>query len=541
MIAQSSHPVAVIGGGPGGLASAMILAARGAGVTVYERGSRLGGRTSRISLEGSSGEYQFDRGPTFFMMPYVLEEIFALAGRRLHDYAELHPLDPMYRLIVGQEGADPVSLDTTQDLAEMARRIGAIDRRDGEAFDAFIRHNRRKLRLAEPILRRPIRGIADLMRLDTLKAGAVIKPHRSVYGLLSSYFRNPAVRLAMGFQSKYLGMSPYECPSLFTILPFIEYEYGIWHPKGGCNALIDAMAEVCLELGVRIETDSPVEEILFEGRQVTGVQIGGDNPRRASHSHTVVNADAGWALKNLVPERLRPGALSNAKIDAKRYSCSTYMMYLGVKGEVDLPHHTIYISESYRENIDDIAVRGRLSEDPSFYVCNPARIDPSMAPEGDSALYVLVPTPNCTSGLDWQTEAPALRQRTIDQLRRVAGLRDIEERIDAERCVTPADWASMNINHGATFSFAHNLGQMLHRRVHHKLRGFDGVWFVGGGTHPGSGLPVIFLSSQITSRMLGDELGLPQDGGGAAARTLIGSRGSSPRISSEPVAEPATV
>lgn len=498
--------VGVVGAGPGGLAVAILLAARGFGVTVYEAQSEVGGRTGRVRL-GVGGRYAVDRGPTFFMMPYVLEEIFAAAGERLSDRVELRRLDPMYRLVLGRPGEAPAILDATQDLDEMARRISAIEARDGAAFGRFIGENRRKLRLMTPILRNPIRSVRDLATIDGLKAGSAINPFTSLYDDLGRHFQSPLVRLAMSFQSKYLGMSPFECPSLFSILPFIEYEYGVWHPMGGCHALMLAMAACAARMGVEIRTATPVQAIEFRGRRAVAVEVGGGE--RCGHDHVVINADAPWAIKSLIPASLRP-TLSDDRVDAMQYSCSTAMLYLGVRGEIDLPHHTIYTSAAYRENIQDISARGRLSDDPSMYVCNPSPIDPTLAPAECSSLYVLVPTPNTTAPIDWNAAAPVLRKRALDQLERVLGVRGIEPRIEAEQLVTPADWRGMNINHGATFSLAHTLGQMLHRRPHHRLQGVDGVWLVGGGTHPGSGLPVIFLSAQITARLLCEESGLGQ-------------------------------
>jgi len=520
-IGSTQSTIAIIGAGPGGLAAAMLLAASGAKVRIYESQPVIGGRTSRITKTAPNGdEYHFDMGPTFFLMPYVLEEIFKSTGADLHDYAELLPLDPMYRLIVGDRDSEtPTVIDATQDIEEMSRRIGEVSKSDGEAFSRFIRDNRAKLAAAEPILRRPIRNVFDLIRSDGIKAALHIKPHLTVHGLLSKYFRHPAVQLAVSFQSKYLGMSPYDCPSLFTILPFIEYEYGIWHPKGGCNALMDAMATRCRELGVEILTDSPVEKLTFENEspKASGVIVRGE---RHAHDHVVINADASWALQNLIPASVRARARSpygDIDLQDRKYSCSTYMMYIGLEGEVDLPHHTIYISRKYQENLENISSAGNLSEDPSIYVHNPSAIDPSLAPQGNTALYVLMPTPNLqtTSRADkprWTELQAEARAQCIDQLQKHFGIENLESRIQVEHTLSPEDWRGMNIQFGATFNLAHNLGQMLHKRPQHKLEGFEGVWMVGGGTHPGSGLPVIFLSSQITASLLCDKLGLKYAG-----------------------------
>ncbi len=503
MIQNRQNTVAVIGSGPGGLAAAMLLAASGISVTLYEARSVVGGRTRRIS----SGDFHFDCGPTFFMMPYVLEEIFSACGYRLDQCVELQRLDPMYRLVFGQSGgqsgASPLTLDTTQDLDRMVAQLDAINPRDSAAFERFMRDNRRKLRLMTPILRQPLRSFFDLISRDAMKCGPVLRPHQSLYTYLKGYFRDPHIRLALSFQSKYLGMSPYECPSLFSILPFIEYEYGIWHPTGGCNALTTAMAACCRALGVEIITDAPVEKLAFDGNRLTGVQVRGE---MRQHDHAVINADATWAMKNLIPLSLR-GRETDDAIDRKRYSCSTFMLYLGLDGEVDLPHHTIYVSSRYEENLRDITERGRLSDDPSFYLCNPSRLDPTLAPPGKSAVYLLVPTPNTKATIDWAQAAPLLRRTALDHAERILGVDGLSRRIITEEIITPDDWRAERINHGATFNLAHNLTQMLHRRPQHKMPGTEGVWFVGGGTHPGSGLPVIFLSSQTTARLLCGELG----------------------------------
>ncbi len=483
----------------------MLLSSAGFDVTVYEAQASLGGRSRRIELDSPCGGFALDAGPTFFMMPYVLEEIFAATGRRLSDYCDLTRLDPMYRLLIGREGQAPLTLDATQDLERMAAQLATIEPRDGPAFLRFMRDNRRKLALMEPILRSPMRGFRDLMTRDALKVLPTLKPWQSLYGYLSGYFRNEHLRLALSFQSKYLGMSPFECPSLFSILPFIEYEYGVWHPRGGCNALMTAMGDVAVEYGARIHCSAPVDRLVFDQRRCVGAIVRGQTHM---HDHVVVNADATWALKHLVPENLRGGWTDNA-IDAKKYSCSTFMMYLGVEGEVDLPHHTIYTSANYRGNLNDIAVAGTLSTDPSIYVCNPSRSDPTLAPHGHSSLYVLVPTPNTQSSVDWDAARPKLREDAYRQLETVFGIDDIRDRAVAEKTVTPADWKAERITHGATFNLAHSLSQMLYKRPHHRFQGLDSLWLVGGGTHPGSGLPVIFLSAEITTQMICAEAGVP--------------------------------
>ncbi len=499
--------ISVIGAGPGGLATAVLLAGQGLDVTVYEAQPDIGGRTSRITL----GDFAFDKGPTFFLMPYVLQEIFQAVGKDLNDYVDLRRLDPMYRLLIGQQGGPDITVDATQNLDLMSAQLGELHPDDGKAFQTFIAHNRRKLNAAEPILRRPIRSFVDLIRADAAKVLPVLKPTETVDSLSSKYFKHPASKVAVGFQSKYLGMSPYDCPSLFTILPFIEYEYGVWHPIGGCNALMKALAKVFIELGGKIRTGTEVRGVRTERGRVTGLELdSGFEPC----NHAVINADATWAIKNLFSESVR-GKVTDASLDKKKYSCSTFMMYLGVEGRVDLPHHTIRTAPDYRGNLEDIGRRegwgGSLTDDPSLYVCNPSVTDPTLAPEGCSSLYVLMPTPNTRAAIDWKAQTPVCRQRLLDRMRKLLSV-DLSGRIREEMILTPDDWEASNINFGATFNLSHSLDQMLHKRPQHKLPFVDGAWLVGGGTHPGSGLPVIFLSSQITAGLLLKELGIKVTG-----------------------------
>jgi phytoene desaturase len=525
----SKPSIAIIGAGPGGLAAAILLLASGADVTIYERMDRPGGRTARLSAQGRSGTYHFDTGPTFFLMPYVLDEVFNAAGKRLADYVDLTRLDPMYRLVFGaakDASGRERTLDCTQDLEEMARRIGAFSPADGQRFVESMRENRAKLAAFEPVLRKPFRSVMDCLAPEMIKALPHLAPTQSVADWLGKRFENEHVRMAMSFQTKYLGMSPFKCPSLFTILPFIEYEFGIWHPTGGCNALVSGMVRLIEELGGQIKTLQPIDELIWNGREARGVITQG---KRFEHDHVVINADASAAIKRLIPESLRSGftgAGSDGKIDGMDYSCSTFMLYAGVRGELPLAHHTIYISKDYQTNIRQIAPPdgspGELSDDPSIYVHNPSAIDKSLAPAGCSSLYILIPTPNTKTGkaIDWKASTARLRQAALDRAAELCGFR-LEDRIECEKIISPDDWRAQQINFGATFNLAHNLGQMLHLRPRHELPGVKNVWLVGGGTHPGSGLPVIFLSSQITAKLLCGKLGLTYAGQATPIATVL--------------------
>lgn len=493
---SSNKKVIVIGAGPGGLASAILLAAGGAKVKILERLPTIGGRTSSIEADG----FKFDLGPTFFLYPRVLEEIFAVAGTSLREELEMVRLDPQYRIMFGAGGA----IDASPDATRMEQQIAAIAPNDAPEFRRFLDENRTKLTRMEPCLETPFLGWRDLMTMRLLKMLPTLRPHQSLDSYLGRFFRDPRIRLAFSFQSKYLGMSPFRCPSLFSILSFLEYEYGVFHPIGGCAAVTAAMARVAQRLGVEICLGAPVEEVLFEGRRATGVRTAAGVEKANA---LVLNADFARAMQRLVPDRLRR-RWTNRKIARKKFSCSTFMMYLGLEGAFDLPHHNIHIAADYARNLDEIENRHVLSDDPSFYVQNACVTDPTLAPCGMSTLYVLAPVTHQHPNVDWNRERERFRALMLRQIAK-AGFSDVEERIRFERVITPQDWdQKYEIHQGATFNLSHTLDQMLHLRPHNRFEDVDGVYLVGGGTHPGSGLPVIFESARISSRLLLSELGL---------------------------------
>lgn len=490
-----SRRVIIIGAGPGGLATAMLLAKAGVDVTVLEKQPHVGGRTSLIEGNG----YRFDLGPTFFLYPQILQEIFQEVGRDLYKEVPMVKLDPQYRIIFGAGG----ELNATPSIDRMMAEIAKLSPDDAPNFRRFMEYNRVKLEKFAPCLQTPFSGWSSLLNLRLLMLLPFLKPWKSLHAELADYFKDPRLQLAFTFQSKYLGMSPFQCPSLFSILSFLEYEHGIWHPTGGCNSITVNMARVAQELGAKIELNTPVEEILFQGRRAVGVRTAQGEQRADA---IVMNADFAHAITKLVPNKLRR-RWSDEKVAKKRFSCSTFMLYLGVEGKFDhLAHHNIYVAKNYRRNLDEIERQHVLSEDPSFYVENPTRTDPTMAPSGHSALYVLLPVTHQHSNVDWSQERGRYRAVALRQLEKL-GINDIEKRIRFERVVTPADWENnVDVYRGATFNLTHSFTQMLHLRPNNRFEEFDGMYLVGGGTHPGSGLPVIFESARISAKLLLEDM-----------------------------------
>ena len=446
-------------------------------------------------------------GPTFFLYPRILSEIFATCGRDLAREVDLVQLDPMYRLIFEAGG----SMLASGDMTTLAQQVAGLCPADAAALPRFMADNRAKLAAFRPALESAFDGPIALLRPDVLRSLKKLRPHQSVDDDLSRYFSDERVRLAFSFQSKYLGMSPFRCPSLFTILSFLEYEFGVFHPIGGCGAVMAKMGEIAREIGADIRLGAPVQEIIFRGRRAVALRT---QAGIEAFDAVVLNADFAQTMEQLVPNHLRR-RWTDRKLASKAYSCSTFMMYLGIEGNIpDLAHHTILLTEDYRRNVREIEEGRAPPGQPSVYVQNACVTDPSLAPHGHSTLYCLVPVANRTGdGIDWAAETARYRAVVLRRLEKL-GIRNIERRIRFERITTPTDWeGDMQVYRGATFNLAHSLRQMLHMCPRNRFEDLDRVYLVGGGTHPGSGLPVIFESARITTRLLAEDLGIsaPQE------------------------------
>jgi phytoene desaturase len=401
----------------------------------------------------------------------------------------------------------------TPNVQRMREEIARLCPRDAGQLERFLSDSRRKLQYFKPFLETSFDSWRDSAKLELLKLLPTLKPWRSLNSELGRYFSDERVRLGFSFQSKYLGMSPFECPSLFTILAFLEYEYGVFHPIGGCGSVTVALARIARQMGVDIRLNTPVEEVLVSGRRATGVRT---KDGTMAADAVMINADFARAMTRLIPDAARR-RWKDKKLSKARMSCSAFMLYLGINGRYDnLSHHTIYIAKDYMQNMDDIGRRHVLSNDPSYYVQNACVTDPSLAPRGKSTLYVLAPVTHLSEHVNWDVERSRYRELLLDKLEAL-GAKDIRSRIVYERILTPDEWSSgFEVHKGAVFGLAHNWSQMLHLRPRNRFNELDGVYLTGGSTHPGSGLPVIFESARISSRLLLQDLGLPISWDGSA-------------------------
>ena len=490
MSEQKKPQVVIVGAGPGGLACAMMLARRGLRVTVLEAKAQVGGRNAALRL----GPYTFDIGPTFLMLRQILDEVFEESGATTAEVLDVRPLDPMYHLVFRDK-----TLKITPDHERMRQEIERVFPGKGDRYDRFLVQEKERFKRLYPCLQKSYHRFRTLFHPDMLRALPHLSLGRSLFDVVYGLFGDEQLALSFTFQSKYLGMSPWDCPGLFAMIPYIEHGLGIFHVVGGLSRISDAMAQVAARHGATIRCSAPVRRVLVESGRACGVELAGGE--RIEADEVVLNADFGHAMAHL----FEPGVLKKytpANLARKKLSCSTYMLYLGTDRQWDLPHHAIYFAPDYRANVAGIFAGRMPTDNISFYVRNASATDPTLAPAGHSAVYVLVPVPNARSGIDWSRQG-GFRETVLTALEQRAGMAGLRGSIREEKILTPDDWKSeYGVFEGATFNLAHNVGQMLYFRPRNQFEEVGNCYLVGGGTHPGSGLPTIYESGRIAANLI---------------------------------------
>ncbi|HZU14000.1 MAG TPA: phytoene desaturase family protein [Chloroflexota bacterium] len=476
----------VIGGGLGGLAASIRLRLAGRRVRLLEKNGRLGGRCNRLELDG----FTFDTGPTLLLMRDVLDDLFACAGRRLEDYLDLVRLDPNYVIHFG----DGSTLEISGDLDATAKQMDALETGAGERFRHYLADAGRNYRISrERFVERNFCHWHEFFTPVNLRYLLATHALRSLARHVGRFFEDERLRLALSFQTMYLGLSPDDAPSIYSLLPYTEIAEGIWYPRGGMYRIVTALARLAGELGVEIETGAEVREVSRVERRVTDV-------RTADRSYpadlVVCNADLPWASRALfdIPRRrrLNPGS-------------SAFLLYLGLDRRYPcLRHHNVYLSPDPAANFDAIFHRHSVPRDPSFYVCAPTGTDPSTAPPGGEALYVLVPVPATSPAIDWSSDASPLREHVLDRLER--DLPGLCSHIVCERAYTPTDFEhDYHISRGSAFGLSHALHQVGYFRPSNRALGYDNLYFVGASTVPGGGIPMVIIGSRLVAERIAEE------------------------------------
>ena len=481
----------VIGSGFGGLAAAVRLHARGYAVTVLEALDQAGGRARVFRRDG----FIFDAGPTVITAPYLLDELFALVGRDPRDYFDLVAVDPFYRILFH----DGTTFDYTGDDERLLENIRAISPRDVDGY-------RRMARQAERIFEVGYTGLADRpfhrlsQMLRVLPDMARLGSHRSVHGMVSRYIEDDRLRQALTFEPLLVGGSPFRTTSIYLLIHWLERKWGVHFARGGTGSIVSALVRLLAELGVEVRLKAPVEEIIVERGKVTGARTADGTVHRADV--VVSNADPTFTYGQLIAKEHRPRH-TDRRLRRVRQSMSLFVGYFGAKRTwPGLAHHTILLGPRYEGLLDDIFRRRVLADDFSLYLHAPTRTDPSLAPPGCEAFYVLSPVPNLRSGIDWKSAGDEYFERILASVekRLVPGL---GESIATRFSMTPDDFASdLRSPDGAAFGPEPLLTQSAWFRYHNRSGDVGGLYFVGAGTHPGAGVPGVLNSAKVLDRVV---------------------------------------
>ena len=488
------HPIIIVGGGLGGLAAAIRLAARGRRVVLLEKNERVGGKLNIVS----EASYTFDTGPSLLTMPWVLRALFESAGARMEDALELVPVEPTCRY----RWPDGTRFDAFQSLPLLLQAISQLDPRDVAGFLRFLAYAERIYQaVAEPFLLHPFDGLRDLITPALLRDTWKIDPLRTVDQAVRSFFHSPYLRQVFNRYATYNGSSPYQAPATFNLIAYVEFAEGGWYLRGGMYTLARALERLAHQLGVDIRTSCPVARVLVRDGAACGVIL--DDGEKLDAAAVIVNADPRYAYQALLPDQRRTAA----RLARLEPSCSGFILLLGIdRTYPDLAHHNIFFSTDYRREFAAIFSKRVPAPDPTVYVCATSLSDPAHAPPGHTNLFVLVNAPALDKRVNWGREAAGYRDTVIRKLERM-GLAHLEQHIAYERIIAPDDLQMRyNAAGGAIYGLASNAPWTAFLRPPLRARDLRRLYFVGGGTHPGGGIPLVLLSGQaVAERVLADQ------------------------------------
>lgn len=482
--------IIVIGAGVAGLSAAVRLQKLGYEVTLYEKDRQVGGKMNQIKTAG----FTFDLGPTIVMMPEIYREVFEFCGKDPDDYIPMKKVDPMLKLYFNKE--EPIEF--SNDLIELTKTLENISPEDTQGYFSFLADIYQRYTIAkEAFITKSFRGFWDFYNPKSLWAGIRLRTFSDAYTSISKFVKDDRLRKSLAFQTLYIGVSPYQGSSLYTIIPMIELFYGVYFIEGGMYTLATSLARLFEELGGKIVYETSVDEILIDNKIAKGIRIGKE---QVMADAIVCGADFPYAMKELIPDERKRGKYTNKKIAKFEYSCSCFLMYLGLDKKYPEEHlHSIYFAEDFKQNVDDLFERGKLPDDPSFYLYRPSLMDDSLAPEGQEGLYVLVPVPELSKYEKWTEQTmQAYRQKIIRLLKEKTIFKDIDEHIVSETLITPKDFSErFNAYNGATFGLKPTLKQSNYYRPHNKFSAAENLYFCGSSTHPGAGVPIVMQSAKL--------------------------------------------
>jgi phytoene desaturase len=487
--------VVIIGAGLGGLATSIRLARAGYSVVVLEKNENVGGKMDSWHSLG----YTFDTGPSLLTMPFVIRDLFNAAGRDVADYLEMAPVDPICRY----DWPDGSRLDASGDIDSTERQIARLSPADAGNFRNYLAHGKRIYDAAvTPFLMSPFgsMSLGDIvLGLKHLRALPRIDAFRPLNAAVEEYFLDPRIRQVFNRFATYNGSSPYLAPATLSIIPYIEFMMGGWYLRGGMVSLAKALARIAEELGVEIRTGSAADLVEHEGRRVLGVRIEGGEFIPADA--VVCNADALYAQRQLFGTDAAPREVEP--------SLAGFVLLLGAhRTWPALSHHNVFFSADYRAEFDQLFLERRPADRPTIYVCNTSATDPQHAPEGSSNLFVLVNAPPLdagepgAAGFDWDAHREHYRNAIIRELER-RGLTGLGSAIETEKVITPADFSRQyNAYRGSIYGTSSNSRASAYLRTPNRSRKYKNLYFAGGSSHPGGGIPLVLLSGGIVSSMI---------------------------------------
>jgi phytoene desaturase len=485
--------VIIIGAGMGGLAAAMRLQHMGFQVTVLEKQARPGGRSNVLQENG----FRADMGPTILVMKQTFEDTYRAVGLDINQRIRFVRLDPNYRVYFH----DNTHIDLYNSMAKLSAEVERVEPGATERLFRFIGAGAAKFELGMDFVDRNYDRITDLANpvagLRLLQTAS----YQNLYGQVARFFKTDKLRKAFTFHSMFLGLSPFDARAMYSLITYADLVEGMYFPMGGIYAIIEDMVRVATDLGVKIRTNTPVAEIVVRGGRAVGVRLvtGAEVPADI----VVSNADLPYTYRKLIaPEHRRD--YPDRRLDRMAYACSGYILYLGIdKVYPYLRHQALFFSEDYRANLDAIFRTRTLPKDPSFHLNAPSLTDPSLAPPGHTLLYVLAPMPNLQGDVNWDEAAPVVREKLLAQLERLVDPA-IRRHIVWERAYRPGDWqADINAVHGTAFgSLAHGFFQSSYFRPHNQAHDIAGLYFVGQGTYPGIGMPMVHISARLLAERL---------------------------------------
>jgi len=494
---QGSPHAVIIGSGFGGLAAAVRLGARGYRVTVLERLDAPGGRAYVHHIDG----FTFDAGPTIITVPYLLEELWQLAGRRLADDIDLREMTPFYRLRFD----DGSWLDCSADPVAMRAEVARLSPGDVAGYERFMKLSGELCRIGfEELGHVPFGSFMDMVRVAPDLAR--VQAWRSVYSIVSSHVRDPRLRMALSFHPLLIGGNPLRVSSIYAMISTVERRWGVHFPMGGTGALVAGLVRLIEGQGNVVRCHAEVVEITLEGRRATGVRLA--SGERIAADIVVSNADSAFTYRRLLPASVRR-RWTDRKIDRSSYSSGLFVWYFGTRRQYqDVAHHTILFGPRYQELLKDIFDRKVLATDFSLYLHRPTATDPSLAPPGCDTFYALSPVPHMDSGIDWSVQAEPYRQSIARFLDRTL-LPGLEQEVVASRVTTPRDFQDRLLSvKGAGFGLEPVLLQSAWFRPHNRSEDIERLFLVGAGTHPGAGVPGVISSARVLDMVVPDAVAL---------------------------------